>query len=275
VKAKSAILPYLVWMIIFILLPLVIVIYYSFTTPDNTVSVSLENFKTIFTDTTMIKVFARSVWLGFLATLICLILAYPIAYSISRAKGKYQQTILMLILLPMWMNFLLRTYSLITLFENNGLINKFFGFLGLGPFKIINTPGAVVTGMVYNFLPFMILPIYSVMTKIDKSQLEAAQDLGANRLQVLWRVIMPLSLPGVVSGITMVFVPSVSTFIISKMLGGGSNVLIGDIIELHFIGVSYNPNIGSAISLVLMILMVISMAIMNKFSGEDMESIIV
>ena len=272
-KARSAIIPYLVWMLIFILLPLVIIIYFSFTTTDN--SFTLNNFKTIFEDATIIKVFLKSVWLGLISTIICLVMAYPISYFISRVNEKYQQTVLMLVLLPMWMNFLLRTYSLITILEDNGLINNVLKLLNIAPVKMINTPGAVVVGMVYNFLPFMILPIYSVMTKIDKSLVEAAQDLGSNRLQILWRIIMPLSLPGVVSGITMVFVPSVSTFIISRMLGGGNNILIGDIIELHFIGASYNPNVGSAISLVLMILMLLSMAVMNKFSGDDLESIVV
>ena len=221
-KARSAIIPYLVWMLIFILLPLVIIIYFSFTTTDN--SFTLNNFKTIFEDATIIKVFLKSVWLGLISTIICLVMAYPISYFISRVNEKYQQTVLMLVLLPMWMNFLLRTYSLITILEDNGLINNVLKLLNIAPVKMINTPGAVVVGMVYNFLPFMILPIYSVMTKIDKSLVEAAQDLGSNRLQILWRIIMPLSLPGVVSGITMVFVPSVSTFIISRMLGGGNNI---------------------------------------------------
>ena len=176
---------------------------------------------------------------------------------------------LMIVMLPMWMNFLLRTYAWMTLLGNNGLINSFLGLFGAGPFKLLNTEGAVVLGMVYNYLPFMILPLYSVMVKIDKSVLEAASDLGCNSRKTMLKVVFPLSLPGVLSGITMVFVPAISTFIISRMLGGGGNLLIGDLIEMQFLGNSYNMNLGAAISLVLMVIVLLIMTIMNRFNADD------
>ena len=176
---------------------------------------------------------------------------------------------LMIVMLPMWMNFLLRTYSWMTILGNNGIINTLLGYIGIGPFKMLNTQGAVVLGMVYNYIPYMILPLYSVMVKIDKSVREAAQDLGCNGIKTLQKVILPLSMPGIISGVTMVFVPAISTFIISRMLGGGSDMLIGDLIEMQFLGTSYNPNLGAAISLVLMVIVLIIMAIMNKFGDSD------
>ncbi|MEG1972576.1 MAG: ABC transporter permease, partial [Oscillospiraceae bacterium] len=177
--------------------------------------------------------------------------------------------------LPMWMNFLLRTYAWMTLLEKTGIINRLLGLLGLGPFNMINTQGAVVLGMVYNYLPFMILPLYSVMTKIDKSFIEAAQDLGAHSGEVFKNVVLPLSVPGIMTGITMVFVPAVSTFIISRMLGGGSNMMIGDLIELQFLGNAYNPNLGAAISLGLMILILFCMSLLNQINDEDKEDMII
>ena len=175
----------------------------------------------------------------------------------------------MLVMLPMWMNFLLRTYAWMTLLERNGLINRFFALFGLGPFEMINTQGAVVLGMVYNYLPFMILPLYTIMVKIDDRIIEAAQDLGANSFHVFSKVVLPLSVPGITTGITMVFVPAVSTFIISRMLGGGGNLLIGDLIDLQFLGNAYNPNLGAAISLVLMVLILLCMSIMNQFDNDE------
>ena len=174
----------------------------------------------------------------------------------------------MLIMLPMWMNFLLRTYAWMTILEKNGLLNKLFGLVGLGAFDMINTQGAVVLGMVYNYLPFMILPLYSIMTKIDNRTIEAARDLGANTKNVFTRIVIPMSMPGISTGITMVFVPSVSTFIISRMLGGGGNLLIGDLIDLQFLGNAYNPHLGSAISLVLMVLILLCMSILNQFNSD-------
>ena len=175
----------------------------------------------------------------------------------------------MLIMLPMWMNFLLRTYAWMTILEKNGLINRFFAHFGLGPFEMINTQGAVVLGMIYNYLPFMILPLYSIMTKIPNSVIEAAQDLGANARKVLTKVLIPMTVPGISTGVIMVFVPSVSTFIISRMLGGGGNLLIGDLIDLQFLGNAYNPNLGAAISLVLMVLILLAMSITNQFGDDE------
>jgi len=219
-------------------------------------------------------VLVNSAWLALIATAICLVIAYPLAYMISRMFYSRQKLALMLVMLPMWMNFLLRTYAWMTLLERNGLINKFFGLFGIGPFNMINTQGAVVLGMIYNYLPFMVLPLYSIMTKIDDRTIEAAQDLGANGWKVISRVVMPLSMPGVASGITMVFVPSVSTFIISRMLGGGTNMLIGDLIDLQFLGNAYNPNLGAAISLVLMVFIFLCMSITNQLDNEDMEGVL-
>lgn len=216
-------------------------------------------------------VFLRSIWMGFTATLICVVIGYPIAYALSKLDTKKQSVSIVLLMLPMWTNFLLRTYAWMTLLENNGIINKLFARIGLGPFQMINTSGAVVLGMVYNFLPFMILPIYSVIVKIDHSVVEAAKDLGANKKDIFMKITIPLSIPGLISGFTMVFVPSVSTFVISKMLGGGSNLLIGDLIDMQFLGSSYNPNLGSALSLVLMILIIICMGIMNQFSDSSAQ----
>ncbi|MBQ8746241.1 MAG: ABC transporter permease [Clostridia bacterium] len=213
----------------------------------------------------------NSIWLALIATVICLVLAYPVAYFISRLHFTKQKMMLMLAMLPMWMNFLLRTYAWMTILERNGLLNRLFALVGLGPFEMINTQGAVVLGMVYNYLPFMILPLYSVMTKIDSRTIEAAQDLGANRLTVIGRVVLPLSVPGISSGITMVFVPAVSTFIISRMLGGGTNMLIGDLIDLQFLGNAYNPNLGAAMSLVLMVFILLCMSITNSIDNEETE----
>lgn len=217
----------------------------------------------------------NSIWLALIATVICLLLGYPVAYIISRMHYSKQKMMVMLTMLPMWMNFLLRTYAWMTILENNGLLNKLFGLVGLGPFQLINTQGAVVLGMVYNYLPFMILPLYSIMTKIDDRTIEAARDLGAGSGNVFLRVVLPLSTPGVASGISMVFVPAVSTFIISKMLGGGTNMLIGDIIDLQFLGNAYNPNLGAAISLVLMVFILLCMSITNSLDDEEMEAVIV
>ncbi len=237
-KSNSKLLssPYTVWMTIFIVLPIV---------------------------------FLRSIWLGALATAISLILGYPLAYIIAKLPAKRQSIMVMLVMLPMWMNFLLRTYAWMTLLEDNGLINAALSALGLPRVHMINTAGAVVLGMVYNYIPYMILPLYSVLTKIDPSVIEAAQDLGANDQKVFLKVVVPMSMPGIISGVTMVFVPAVSTFIISKMLGGGGNLLIGDLIDMQFLGSAYNPNLGSAISLVLMIIILICMGIMNQFDEGD------
>ena len=261
-KAFSA--PYLVWMIVFIVVPLLMVVYFAFTNDSGAFTIEY-----IADVGQYANIFMRSIWLAIIATIICLVVAYPLSYMLSRMSEHTQGTMLMIVMLPMWMNFLLRTYAWMTLLGNNGIINQLLGLIGLGPFKLINTEGAVVLGMVYNYLPFMILPLYSVMVKIDKSVIEAANDLGCNSIHTMFRVIFPLSLPGVTSGITMVFVPAISTFIISRMLGGGSNLLIGDLIEMQFLGNSYNPHLGAAISMVLMVIIRVIMTVMHQFSPGD------
>ena len=260
--------PYLVWMVIFIVVPLFIVIGYALT--DAQGAFTLDNLATIGRYS---SVFARSLLLAAEATVICLVLAFPVGYFLSRLRANKQHIMLMLVMLPMWMNFLLRTYAWMTLLEKNGLINRFLGLFGIGPLNMINTAGAVVLGMVYNYLPYIILPLYTAMTKIDDSIIEAAQDLGCNVWQILWRVLVPLSGPGIATGITQVFVPSVSTFIISRMLGGGSNLLIGDLIELQFLGNSYNLNLGSAMSLVLMVIVLLCMSFTSSFDESEMEGV--
>ena len=260
--------PYLLWMAIFTVVPLFIVIWYAMTNADG--QFTFDNLTQIGRYS---SVFARSLILAAISTVICLVMAFPVGYFLSRLRANKQHIMLMLIMLPMWMNFLLRTYAWMTLLEKNGRINKFFGLFGLGPFNMINTSGAVVLGMVYNYLPFMILPIYTSMTKIDDSIIEAAQDLGCNVWQILLRVLVPLTGPGIATGITQVFVPAVSTFIISRMLGGGSNLLIGDLIELQFLGNSYNLNLGSAMSLVLMVIVLLCMSFTSSFDESEMEGV--
>mgnify|MGYP004521957711 FL=1 len=263
-KLKYLSAPYLVWMIVFILVPLIMIAYFAFTTDDGQLTL-----KYVSDVGQYANIFIRSIWLSLIATAICLVVAYPVAFILSRMEKHKQGTMLMIVMLPMWMNFLLRTYAWMTLLGNNGIINYLLGLVGLGPFKLINTSAAVVLGMVYNYLPFMILPLYSVMEKIDKSLFEAASDLGCSSAQTLIRVVIPLSVPGITSGITMVFVPAISTFIISRMLGGGSNLLIGDLIEMQFLGNAYNPHLGAAISLVLMVIILVIMTVMNQFDPDD------
>ena len=267
-KTKWTASPYLVWMVAFIAVPLAIVVYFAFT--DKAGHFTLENIMGLGAYTT---VFARSIVLAAIATAICLVLAFPVSYLLSRMRPASQRMMQMLIMLPMWMNFLLRTYAWMSLLEHNGIINRFLGLLGVGPFNMINTSGAVVLGMVYNYLPYMVLPLYTIMVKIDNSVIEAAQDLGANVYHVVAKVLVPLSMPGITTGITMVFVPSISTFIISRMLGGGSNLLIGDLIELQFLGNSYNYNLGSAMSLVLMVIVLLCMSFTTA-DTEEMEAMV-
>ena len=269
--------PYVGWMALFVLAPIVMVVIYAFSAASG--GFTLDNFARM---GTYAVVFARSFKLALIATAVCLLVGYPVAYMISREGPRFQRIAMMLVMLPMWMNFLLRTYAWMSILENTGLLNRFFAAIGLFRlingvfgtdieyFRMINTQGAVVLGMVYNYLPFMILPIYSVIEKLDVSLVEAARDLGANSVGVFRKVILPLSLPGVLSGVTMVFVPSVSTFAISKLLGGSNELLLGDLIEQYFVGTSYNPYLGSAIALVMMIIVVVCMAVMNRF-GEGEE----
>lgn len=262
-RAKLISSPYVVWSALFIVAPLIFVVYYSFTNPSG--DFTLDNISAL---SKYAPTFLRSIWFGIVATVICLLIAFPLAYIISQKTEKVQRTLVMLVMLPMWMSFLIRTYSWMALLQDTGIINSFLAKLGIDPIHMINTSGAVILGMVYNFLPYMIMPIYSVMAKLDYSMVEAAQDLGGNRLTVIKRCIIPMSMPGVISGITMVFVPSVSTFYISQKLGGGSFDLIGDVIERQF-QQSYNYNLGASLSLVLMVLILICMAVMNRFSGDE------
>ena len=274
---KSFAYPYGVWLAVFILAPILMVVVYAFLNADG--GFTLHNFSYL---PGYLPIFGRSFWLAFLSTVVCLALGYPMAYLMSRLSASKQSLCMMLIMLPMWINFLLRTYAWMSILENNGFINQFFRSIGLISFlqshfgysldyiPLINTQGAIVLGMVYNFLPFMVLPIYTVLIKLDRKLIEAAQDLGAPTYLVFRRVIFPLSIPGVISGITMVFVPSVSTFVISQMLGSGKNLLVGDLIDLQFMGGAYNPHLGSAIALVMIILIFICMWIMNHF-GEGEE----
>ncbi len=257
--------PYVVWSAIFIVVPLLMVAYYAFTdasgvfTFENVVKIVEYNF---------LKIFGVSILYAFIATIITLILSYPLAYFMTKTSLSSQATLMLLVMLPMWMNLLIRTYSLSNILERNGIINTFLDSLGLEKLQLINTPGAVILGMVYNFIPYMILPIYSILSKLDTRLLEASSDLGANGFTTLRRVIIPLSMPGVVSGITMVFVPSVSTFYISQKLGGIRNELIGDVIEQQF-KLNSNYNLGASLSLVLMVMIIISLAVMNKFTSEE------
>lgn len=275
--------PYVIWMALFVVAPIIMVVIYAFSSASG--GFSLDNFMKM---GTYAIVFTRSFKLAAIATMICLLIGYPVSYMMSKEGLQFQKVAMILIMLPMWMNFLLRTYSWMSILENNGLLNNFLRNIGfidvynqigmllsdtfepVEYFQMLNTQGAVILGMVYNYLPFMIMPIYSVIVKLDHSLIQAARDLGADSFNVFRRVILPLSLPGVISGITMVFVPSVSTFAISKMLGGGTEVLLGDLIEQQFLGGAYNPHLGAAISLVMMIIVVVCMVIMNRF-GEGEE----
>lgn len=281
-KRGLFVIPYVGWMAFFVVAPIIMVVLYAFTAgavDGGLGQVTLENFTKM---TSYAVVFTRSFKLATIATAVCLLIGYPIAYMISHEGERFQRVAMVLIMLPMWINFLLRTYSWMSILENNGLLNQFFRAVGiidlynaifgtdLEYFHMIGSQGAVVLGMVYNYLPFMILPIYSVITKLDHSLLEAARDLGANSWDVFRKVIFPLSLPGILSGITMVFVPAVSTFAISRLLGGGTQMLLGDLIEQQFLGGAYNPHLGAAISLVMMLVVVLCMAVMNRF-GEGEE----
>ena len=305
--------PYVGWMALMVVIPILIMVVYAFTTAE--FQGTLENFAEMGAYT---SVFLRSFRLALIATLVCLLIGYPVSYWMAHEGPGFQRVAMALIMLPMWMNFLLRTYSWMSILEDKGLLNRLFAAVGIidlgnlingglnslcaalnsGPlawlngelgtqlalfakrstdmtfFHMINTPGAVVLGMVYNYLPFMVLPIYSVIVKLDNSLLEAARDLGADTLRVFRKVVFPLSLSGVLSGITMVFVPSVSTFAISNLLGGGKQTMLGDLIELQFLGGAYNPHLGAAISMVMMVIVVVCMAVMNHFGEGEEQAVI-
>ncbi|MBQ8288632.1 MAG: ABC transporter permease [Clostridia bacterium] len=257
--------PHIAWSVLFIVIPLLFIIYYTFT--DAAGGFTLENLATI-ASPEYLMIFLRSVMFSILATVICLLIGYPLAYRIASMKPRTQRIVIVLVMLPMWLNFLIRTYCLKILLNDQGIINTFLGNFGIEPLKLLNTSGAVIFAMVYNYLPYMILPIYTVISKMDQNLLTAAADLGCNRFQTMTKVVLPLSFSGIMSGVTMVFVPSISTFYISDAMGGRTFSLIGDTIERQFKEAD-NYNVGSALSLVLMILIIISMSIMNKYSDDD------
>ena len=257
--------PYLLWSVLFIIVPLVMVVFYAFT--DKTGAFTFSNIAQI---KNYFPTILLSVLYGLAATVICVIIGYPFAYALSKHSVNTQRTMVLLVMLPMWMNFLIRTYSLMTILGDSGVVNSFLNALGLKSVHMINTGGAVIFGMVYNFLPYMILPIYTVLSKLDNSLVEAAHDLGSGRITTFKRVILPLSLPGLLSGITMVFVPCVSTFYITQKLGGGQIVLIGDVIETQFQSAN-NYNLGAALSFVLMILIFVCLGVMNYFDDGTQD----
>lgn len=260
--------PYAIWSAIFIIIPLFLIVFFGFTkSVDGQYVFTLENFERLM-NPIYFKVFGRSIWLALLSTIICLVVGYPAAYIISKAKLSKRGTLIMLFILPMWMNFLLRTYAWAAILGKNGIINTILVALGFNAANILYSDFAVMLGMVYNFLPFMVLPIYTVLSKMDQDLINAAKDLGANPMQVFSKVVFPLSMPGVASGITMVFMPAVSTFVISKLLGGGKFMLLGNLIEHQFMTVG-DWHFGSAVSIFMMIMILLSMAFMNKFDKDS------
>jgi len=263
-------LPYIVWMVAMIVIPMLLIMLYAFTNKGNdvaTIRFTFENFSRFFSDTVFMSVLRRSLFIAVLTTVICILLGYPIAYVIANRSENNKMFWILLITLPTWINMLVRTYAWMGILQDGGIINSFLGFFGIGPIIMIHTTFAVVLGMVYNFIPFMILQIYTALTKMDKSYLEAASDLGANKVQSFLRVTLPLSIPGVISGITLVFLPAVSSFFIPKLLGGGQYVLIGNVIETEFL-TSGDWNFGSAISLAMAVIIMISMYITKKVDTD-------
>lgn len=277
---RIALTPYSIWAVLFVIIPMIFVAYYAFT--DNDFSFTVENFKRFFTTTSNIKnpdgtlyevhtyllIFGRSLKLAAISTIFCLLLGYPIAYIMARANSRVQKTMVTLIMIPMWMNFLIRTYAWMTILQDTGILNNFFRMLGLPVVKIIGTEAAVVIGMVYDYFPYMVLPIYSIMAKMDIKLLEAARDLGCGSVSVLRRVIFPLSLPGVISGVTMVLIPSISTFYISQKLGNGKFFLIGDAIEGQY--VAGNLHFAAAIAFILMVILLAFMALIKYFTARHL-----
>ena len=262
--------PYIIFMVIFTLIPLGVVLYYALTD----VQTGAFSFKNIQNLLLYMPALWRSIVYSFVSSLICLVIGYPVAYYMAHCKPTAQRFLYMLVMLPMCMSFLLRTLAWVGLLQDTGIINGLLGRIGIGPLRLIRTPGAVILGMVYNYLPYMILPLYSVIVKIDNRLVEAAEDLGCNSVQVFGRVILPLSMPGILSGMTMVFVPAVSTFYISQKLGSTDTVLIGDIIERQF-KQGDNANMGAALSLLLMILVFVCTGIMNRFGSKEEGGVVV
>lgn len=261
--------PYSFWAVGFIIIPLFVILYYAFTSEEG--ALTLANFSYVLTKENL-KALGLSLWLSFLSTVICLVLAYPLAMILTSRNVSQTSFIVLLFILPMWMNSLLRTLAWQTLLEKNGVINSILSFLHLPALNIINTPAAIVLGMVYNFLPFMVLPLYNILLKIDKDVINAARDLGANSVQTFFQILLPLSMPGIVSGVTMVFIPALTTFVISDLLGGSKILLIGNVIEQEFKQTN-NWNAGSALSMILMIFIVFSMFLMNKYDKEGEGSV--
>ncbi len=265
-KRKWLTAPYMIWMLLFTIIPLCIVLYFAFT--DSVTGAFTFGNITGMAD--YAAIFLRSIWLSVIATIICLVLGYPVAYAISTCKPRTQRLLQLLIMLPMCLSFLLRTLAWVAMLEDTGIINNFITMLGMKPLPLIRNSGAMILGMVYNYLPYMILPLYTAISKINPRLIEAAEDLGCNKRKVFSKVVLPLSMPGIASGITMVFVPAVSTFYISQKLGSPGTILVGDIIESQFKG-AYNPNLGAAMSLVLMILIFICIGITNHFTKNNGE----
>lgn len=277
---RAALAPYSVWSLLFVIVPLIFVAYYAFT--DNSFSFTMENVARFFTATsnvaqadgtskevyTYLLIFGRSLQLALISTLVCLLLGYPIAYIMARASERVQKTMVTLIMIPMWMNFLIRTYAWMTILQDTGIINSLLAKIGLGPIHVIGTETAVIIGMVYDYFPYMVLPIYSILAKLDTRLLEAARDLGCGSFSVLRRVVFPLSMPGVVSGITMVLIPSISTFYISQKLGNGKFFLIGDAIEGQY--VANNLHFAAAIAFILMLILLVGMAIVKYVAAKYM-----
>lgn len=256
--------PYIIWMILFTIIPLGIVFYYALT-DSITGQFTLANLSGM---GTYLPIFLRSIWLSLFASLICLLIGYPVAYFIAQCRPLTQRFLEMLIMLPMCMSFLLRTLAWVGMLEDTGILNTLLQRIGIGPLPLIRTNGAVILGMVYNYLPYMIMPLYTVLVKLDPRLTEAAEDLGCTPAQVFGQVTLPLSVPGIISGFTMVFVPAVSTFYISQKMGSAGTTLIGDVIESQF-KAAYNPNLGAALSLVLMVMVLVCIAVMNRFSDEE------
>jgi len=272
VKKNSSVLlstPYILWMLAFTLIPLGVVGYYALT--DSSGAFSLQNIRDL---GQFAGVLWQSIEYALISAAICLVLGYPVAYFIAHRSPLVQKFLYMLVMLPMCMSFLLRTMAWVGLLQDTGIINNFLGLFGIDPLPLIRTPGAVILGMVYNYLPYMILPLYAIIVKIDNRLIEAAEDLGCNGVQVFGRVVLPLSMPGILSGITMVFVPAVSTFYISQKLGSPNTIMIGDVIERQF-KTANNPNMGAALSLLLMALVLLCTGILNRFGGDDDGGVVV
>ena len=272
-KNKSVLLsaPYILFMTLFTLIPLGVVAYYALTDSPTTGNFTLANLASL---KDYLPVLGQSVWYSVISALICLVIGYPVAYFIAHQKPLTQKLLYMLVMLPMCMSFLLRTLAWVGLLQDTGIINTLLGKLGIGPLPLIRNSGAVILGMVYNYLPYMILPLYAIIVKIDRRLIEAAEDLGCTPVQVFTKVVLPLSVPGILSGVTMVFVPAVSTFYISQKLGGTDTVLIGDVIERQF-KQGNNPNLGAALSLVLMLLVFVCTGIMNRFGDQEEGGVVV